>query len=191
LAVIAPQALSTVTDSLGNTWLFVGGSTQASTVRAEIWRAENSLGGANTVTYSWPSTAAESPTAYVAEWSGADTSTSVDQVASTVNAATSTHGSGGIATPAENSLVLGIWSVQNTFTVSAGPTGYSTLADIVSARGASFYKIKTDALSEDPVWTSGATESVAGVIATFKEAAAGAAGTLLRSTVRLLGLGRV
>ncbi|HET7213288.1 MAG TPA: IPT/TIG domain-containing protein [Terriglobia bacterium] len=98
------SAVSSVTDSLGNSYILAVGPTTASGARQSIYYAKNIKGGSNTVTVTF-SQAAAYPDIRILEYSGASTTSPVDVAAAAVGSST-TASCGPVTTTAANELIF-------------------------------------------------------------------------------------
>lgn len=189
--------LSTVTDSLGNTWKpfkTVNGSDAFSVAG---WYAANSGGGANTVTATFDTNAANKGL-IVAEYSGIATSTPLDQTAGQFQLSPSTSADGvtsgtvGGATAQTNELG---WSMDYTRTLGATLNAGSNFTKRLESTAGTFYvmvaedrNLAVTASTYAGTWTFSDAGSGAGtVFGTFLEPAAG--GGASSRTFLLMGVG--
>jgi hypothetical protein len=115
------SAVSSVTDSLGNTYILAVGPTTASGARQSIYYAKNIKGGSNTVTVAF-NQAAVYPDIRVLEYSGASITSPIDRVISGVGSST-TASCGPVTTTAANEVIFAADTIA-TGTPSAG-TGFT------------------------------------------------------------------
>ena len=116
------SSVSSVTDTLGNTYTLAVGPTTASGARQSIYYAKNIKGGSNTVTANFTQ-AAVYPDIRVLEYAGADTTNPLDVTAAAVGSST-TANSGSATTTAANDLIFGADTVA---TGTPGPgAGFTT-----------------------------------------------------------------
>lgn len=178
VAVRGGQTVSGVTDSRGNTWTLAVQST-INTIRSEIWYAENSASGSNTVSVDFSATGGYEVT--VVEFSGAATSSSLDQTNSNVNTNTTTHSHGSITTYAGAGLIITGGIAFSTYTET--PNGSFT-ALLSGTRGTNQYRITSGSESTNGAFTSGTNQSTHCTIASFKEPGGGGGATLFRRNSR-------
>src|SRR5690348_13505117 len=115
------SSVSSVSDSLGNTYILAVGPTTASGARQSIYYAKNIKAGSNTVTINF-SQAAAYPDIRVLEYSGASTTSPVDVTAAAVGSST-TASCGPVTTTAANELIFAADTIASG-TPSAG-TGFT------------------------------------------------------------------
>ncbi len=115
------SAVSSVTDSKGNTYALAVGPTKGTGLSSAIYYAKNIAGGSNTVTVSFNRTAGY-PNVNVLEYSGLDTASPLDVSAAAVGSGTSGN-SGSNTTTSANELIIGLGNPSTVFT---GPgTGFT------------------------------------------------------------------
>jgi len=144
------SSVSSVTDSLGNTYLLAVGPTTASGARQSIYYAKNIKGGSNTVTVTF-SQAAAYPDIRVLEYSGASTTSPVDVTAAAVGSST-TASCGPVTTTAANEL---IFAADTIATGTPGP-GSGFTARIITTHD-------SDLAEDKPAATAGAYSATAPV----------------------------
>src|SRR3569833_1450878 len=164
--------ISSITDSLGNTYARAVADTEGSFVDGEIWYAPSPTGGANTVTINY----AHSVVAAVvlAEYSGLLTSSPLDQVAK-AHAITGTAMSSGAspATTQASELVIGGGMTNDTSptTFTAG-TGYGNKVQVVNTTSLQAAAIEDKTVSATGAQTATMTLAPSGhwvmLAATFK-----------------------
>jgi IPT/TIG domain len=116
------RAVSSVTDSKGNTYALAAGPTKTTGLTSAIYYAKNIASGSNAVTVAFNGTALY-PNVNVLEYSGLDTTSPFDISASATGAGT-TANSGSAATTYANDLIVGAGNPSSVFT-SAG-SGFSS-----------------------------------------------------------------
>jgi hypothetical protein len=122
--------VSSVTDSLGNTYTLAAGPTQSTGITQSIYYAKNITGGSNTVTVQF-SVAAVYPDIRILEYSGVDKSNPLD----VAHAATGSNGSpdsGAATTTSSGDLIVGAGTTSTSFT---GPGSGFTSRIITSPDG--------------------------------------------------------
>jgi hypothetical protein len=116
------RAVSSVTDSKGNSYALAVGPTKATGLTSAIYYAKNIAGGSNTVTVTFNGTAAY-PNVNVLEYSGLDTGNPLDVGAAATGSGT-TANSGSATTTSANELIVGAGNPTSGFT-GAG-SGFSS-----------------------------------------------------------------
>lgn len=116
------SSVSSVTDTLGNTYIQASAPAHATRITQSIYYAKNIQGGSNTVTVKF-NPAAAYPDIRVLEYSGANTTSPIDQVAAPGTGSGSTASCGPVSTTAANELILAADTIS-TGTPSAG-TGFA------------------------------------------------------------------
>lgn len=169
------QSAIAVDDTVGGNWY-------------AIWYAMNAHSGATSVTVSWSAGGTAVTLRYcIAEYSGAATSSALDQTAGTIG--TGTSGASGSVTPlANNELIVCLEGANGTgFTQTAGqtereqqPTG-ANLQKIIMAD-----VVQTTATAINNTFTLGTSQNWGAAIATFK-----APLTFLADTATVVGQGSV
>jgi glycosyl hydrolase family 16/IPT/TIG domain-containing protein len=134
------SAVSSVTDTRGNTYTLAVGPTRANGLTSAIYYAKNIAAGSNTVTVSFNQSAGW-PNINVMEYSGLDTTNPLD-VVSTASGSGTTANSGSATTTVANELIVGAGNPVTTFT--AAGTGFTNRI-INSFGGISEDKIVTSA----------------------------------------------
>lgn len=167
-------SVSSITDTLGNTWTLVKRQQHASSqVTSEIWKCENiTSGGANTLsfTFSGSSTLVQ---LYIAEvnsstgYAGEDQKNSADQASGT------SHNAGSITTTKANSIVFFMIGFVGSYDQDLPPTGYS-VGVVALSRMNVWYKILTAIGTENPTMTTDSAEITSNIIANFGETQAAA-----------------
>jgi len=107
------STISSVTDSLGNTYSLAVGPTSISNLQQSIYYAKNIAGGSNTVTVTFNQAAAY-PDVRILEYSGLDTISPLNVTAAAVGSGTSAS-SGSANTTAPNELIFGAGTCANEF----------------------------------------------------------------------------
>ena len=122
----AASAVASVTDTAGNTYTRAIGPTATATIQQSIFYAKNIVGGANTVTVQF-NTSAAYPDIRVLEYSGADPVNPVDVTGAAVGTGTTATSSSATTTVA-NELIFGAGTTENRFT-GAGTNFVSRIID--------------------------------------------------------------
>ena len=108
------RAVSSVTDSRGNSYALAAGPTTATGLSSAIYYAKNIASGSNAVTVTFNGTAAY-PNVNVLEYSGLDTANPLDVSAAATGSGT-TANSGSAATTSANELIVGAGNPTSGFT---------------------------------------------------------------------------
>ena len=108
------KAVSSVTDSKGNTYALAVGPTEATALTSAIYYAKNIAGGSNTITVTFNGTAAY-PNVNVLEYSGLDAANPLDVSATAIGTGTSAN-SGSATTTSTNELIVGAGNPSSGFT---------------------------------------------------------------------------
>jgi hypothetical protein len=108
------QAISSVTDSKGNTYAVAAGPTKGTGLSSAIYYAKNIAGGSNTVTVKFNGTASF-PNMNVLEYSGLDPANPLDVSAGATGSGT-TGNSGSKTTTSANELIVGAGNPSTVFT---------------------------------------------------------------------------
>jgi len=108
------RAVSSVTDSRGNSYALAVGPTKATGLGSAIYFARNIAGGSNAVTVTFNGTAAY-PNVNVLEYSGLDTANPLDVSAAATGSGT-TANSGSATTSSANELIVGAGNPTSVFT---------------------------------------------------------------------------
>lgn len=170
--------VSTLTDALGNAWQLAVRQAGAagSSGRAEIWYAQNSAGGTNSVLITMSATNAGTHQCGFHEWLGVSTANALSTTNSTT-AASSLHGQGGGVTPDSNGLVIVGWRSLTAYSSAVAITGYSSLSPNLQSRSNAVYRVVGPTSSlENPIWQVGASTIAQGVIVAFRPATASTGG---------------
>lgn len=161
--------LTSITDSLGNTYTLVGNPTSSITGRAAMSYVPNVLGGANTVTATFSGSI--SSVICVQEISGANASSPLDQSAlnAQTNPGTGTDAvtSGTVTTTTAGQYIFGFSGDSNSGATFTQGTGF-TAADVGNA-GAAEYQVQGAAGSLAATFTisAGFAVTITGIM-TFK-----------------------
>ena len=110
------STVSSVTDSQNNTYVLAVGPTTASGLSSALYYAANIIGGSNTVTVTFNTTAAW-PNVNVMEYSGLSTSNPLDVTSAGTGAGT-TANSGSATTTSASELIVGAGNPVTTFTAA-------------------------------------------------------------------------
>ena len=110
------STVSSVTDSQNNTYVLAVGPTTASGLSSALYYAANIIGGSNTVTVTFNTTAAW-PNVNVMEYSGLSTSNPLDVTSAGTGAGT-TANSGSVTTTSASELIVGAGNPVTTFTAA-------------------------------------------------------------------------
>jgi hypothetical protein len=116
------RAVSSVTDSKGNSYALAAGPTKATGLTSAIYYAKNIASGSNMVTVTFNGTAAY-PNVNVLEYSGLDTGNPLDASAAAMGSGT-TANSGTATTSSANELIVGAGNPSSGFT--AAGSGFSS-----------------------------------------------------------------
>jgi hypothetical protein len=108
------RAISSVTDSKGNTYAVAAGPTKGTGLSSAIYYAKNIAGGSNTVTVKFNGTASF-PNMNVLEYSGLDPANPLDVSAGATGSGT-TGNSGSKTTTSANELIVGAGNPSTVFT---------------------------------------------------------------------------
>ena len=170
-----------IADTAGNTYVKavqeeVGVSAEEAT---SIWYAENITGNANNVTtVTYKGTAGDRYIS-VAEYSGIAASSSLDDTASNVESATTSHSSGNATASIADALVFGGMNMVNRPNITVG-AGFTTLSsDLTSIYSVAEYKIVASTGAYAATFTSSINTNSAICVAIFKGVTvAGAAGIM-------------
>jgi hypothetical protein len=117
------SAISSVTDTKGNTYTRAAGPTSNTGLQQSIYYAKNIAGGSNTVTVKFNQAAAY-PDVRILEYSGLDTGSPLDVTAAAVGNGTSAS-SGSATTASANELIFGAGSTTGTAFTAPG-AGFNT-----------------------------------------------------------------
>lgn len=181
---------SSVTDSAGNTYTLIS-SINSSAVSETLAYALNAtaLASGSTITITFPSARNAAAAAYYV--TGIATASAVDQQASNTTGSSATPSVGPTsATTQADELIIGLFGYSNsrTFTPGSGYTALATVESTGTVRGTTGeYKIvsATGAQTADGTFNSSAT--FAGLIVTFKGAAATGVALSASGTVAISG----
>jgi IPT/TIG domain len=116
------RAVSSVTDSKGNSYALAAGPNKATGLTSAIYYAKNIASGSNMVTVTFNGTAAY-PNVNVLEYSGLDTGNPLDASAAAMGSGT-TANSGTATTSSANELIVGAGNPSSGFT--AAGSGFSS-----------------------------------------------------------------
>jgi hypothetical protein len=116
------STISSVTDSLGNTYSRAVGPTSTSGLQQSIYYAKNIVGGNNTVKVTFNQAAAY-PDVRILEYSGLSTSSPLDVTAAAVGSGSSAS-SGSATTTSGNELIFGAGTSDNFF--SGAGSGFTS-----------------------------------------------------------------
>jgi hypothetical protein len=167
------SAISSVTDTKGNTYTRAVGPTSNTGLQQSIYYAKNIPAGSNTVTVKFNQAAAY-PDVRILEYSGLDTSSPLDVTAAAAGSGTSAS-SGSATTTSANELIFGAGSTTGTAFTAPGP-GFNTR--IINAYG---NLAEDETVSSAGSNAAGATNSGGNWVmqmATFKATASTAAPTV-------------
>lgn len=170
--------VTSITDTLGNpNWTLVRRQAHGTAANSgELWKCENSLGGANTVTFNYSGSVATQ--LWIAEYNGSQTL--VEDQKDGANNDSTTNGGGTINTVHPDSVVIFCLAFATGFSISAGPVSYNRQDDTLSNRIAVYTRIVSTTLSsEAPTATTAAVEASCGIVANFGYTAASS--TLLKT----------
>jgi hypothetical protein len=110
------SAVSSVTDSRGNSYALAAGPAMATELTSAIYYAKNIASGSNTITVRFNQTA-NFPNVNVLEYSGLDTTSPLD-VTSSASGYGTTANSGSATTTAANELIVGAGNPRSVFTAA-------------------------------------------------------------------------
>lgn len=176
---------SSVTDSAGNTYTLIS-AINSSAVSETLAYALNAtaLASGSTITITFPSTRNAAAAAYYV--TGIATSGAVDQQASNTTGSSATPSVGPTsATTQADELVIGLFGYSNsrTFTPGSGYTALATVESTGTVRGTTGeYKIVSATGTQTPDGTFSSSTSFAGLVVTFKAAAAGGGSVALSAS---------
>lgn len=160
----------TISDSNGNTWTALTGSS-ANNYRSRIYYCVSPVvGSGHTFTASGTGTA---PSISVQAWSGMSTSSPFDQQNGATTPSTSSLATGSITPSQANTVVItaAAWDgSRNYSSLSGGFTTTDNISDLASnhAGGAMGYLILTSATPTNPTWTVSGSTVICARIASFK-----------------------
>ena len=181
-------AVTSVGDSVNGAASYTRSGTaqlEGSGYYAELWYYTNSGAGAATITVTWGSAVRAGVNA--SRWTGAATTSAIDQNNGTNNTSGTTHTHGSITTTGAGLMISALSTVGAPSGITP-ETNWTALTDNVSEgydRCGYAYRIVTGSTADENTATTGASVPSAGKIASFNEPAAG--GT---SDVNLHGTGR-
>lgn len=176
---------SSVTDSAGNTYTLIS-AINSSAVSETLAYALNAtaLASGSTITITFPSTRNAAAAAYSV--TGIATASAVDQQASNTTGSSATPSVGPTsATTQADELVIGLFGYSNsrTFTPGSGYTALATVESTGTVRGTTGeYKIVSATGTQTPDGTFSSSTSFAGLVVTFKAAAAGGGSVALSAS---------
>jgi hypothetical protein len=171
--------ISSVTDNVGNTYAEAGAARSIDTAAGsvvDIWYAKNSAAGATTLTIT-PSTTVTNAGVLIWEFSGADTSSPLDQTAVLNSQASSATPSGASVTTAQTGeLVMSLLAVAGNVTGIA--SGNAFVSDSGLKGNGWAHLITTTAGTFAAQWNQSPAGTFASSTASFKAAASGGGGAL-------------
>jgi hypothetical protein len=182
VALIYPSgtnSVTSVTDSLSQTWTQISGASGTTTDAAYIYYQKNTAGGACTLTITLGAASNCNPIIY--EFSGLDTSAPLDQSNTATGTSTSTT-SGTVTTTVANELLIGGAHVGGT--INAGESGWTAIAPTTRGNLAEYIIVSSIQTNVAATGTQGSA-TYRGNIATFK-AASGGTVTLPSVTMQFL-----
>jgi type II secretory pathway pseudopilin PulG len=159
---------STITDSNGNTWIYLGNQLYDNNVLGNIYMAINANAGMNTTTVTF-NTGATFATVYIFEYRGASTSSPLDMVTANIRYATSTPTTDFVNPTSTAELVLTLAYNESTSEVPVPTNGF--VMESSSTFNPKLYIADKDQYINGPVAGSwqymGTPNTVVGII-TFK-----------------------
>ncbi len=184
IALIYPSgttSVSSVTDSLSQTWTQIAGASGTTTSSAYIYYQKNTAGGACTVTVTLG--AAANCNIIIYEFSGCDTAAPLDQSNTTVTTSSTATTSGNVTTTVADELLIG--GAHCGLNATAGEAGWTAIAPTTRGNLAE-YIIVSSTQTVAATGTQTAAANSRGNIATFKVASAG--GTTWNATATISSL---
>ena len=165
--ITTAASVTSVTDNLNNRWIRAGISTDTSAGTSEIWYARGVAGGAAsvTVTYSGSITAANG----ISEFSGVYYADPLDQWSQ--NYGTSASPIGTVTPRTTGDLFIG--AIRTASSVSALPSGYSSLFSSGVAGVSAQYYISSGSVASSPTWRTSAASPWVSTVACFRAGAKG------------------
>lgn len=172
------EVFSSIADSKGNTWTIIGAELNASSHKSRAYYCANVTGGASH-TFTLTLSTSGAPTIYMCEFTGAATTSPIDQSGSG-NDTSSPYTTTGLTTTQANEALItfaGGNSGSNPATHAESGLGSSTIQENIT-NGSSFWtgaiatKIVSATGTYTPSWTESGASSMHVYLVTVKEAAA-------------------
>lgn len=178
--------VTSITDTAGNTYVKAIQNDDMFSDSSEIWYAEDITGNANNiVTAHWGSL-----TSYryicVMQFSGIETSSSLDVTSGNDNSSTTSHTSGTNTTNQNDELIIGGYMGTQLENISAGTNFTMASSDTTSVYDGAEYRIVSSTGTYAATLTTGSTTASSMVMATFKMGAE-AAGAILTTNSKFWG----
>ena len=182
-------AINNVSDTAGNTYIRATGIEHATSPNqnAEIWYAKNITGNASNITTVAFTTLSSYPFISVAEFSGADTSSPLDDTSTNEDTSETDHSSGDMTASTSDSVIIGVscFSVNTLTTVG---TGFTILKSVVTTYDFAEYRIITSTGDYDADFTTSILNAaIAGAI--FK--GTGTSPSTLSNIQSITGVGNI